>query len=409
MTNLASSEGMQVDKTKLSEYAFFTAFFIYIVQSYISWSMLNYLIPHSLVTSLLTISIGIMVIKILFLTDYSFLDVIILLSWVAVMLAVYFNMRELNILVVSLLIFSCKDIAFQRLIKFFFIVNVVLLIGTFLLVQAGVIQDLIYTRESGNRHALGSLYPTNISARFYFLSVCYLYLKRKKLKMLDVAAILVIALIILNLTDGRLDCYLMMVTPLILLGVQKIRANKLKIAGAIAMFSTLIGTSISYYTAVHYDSFSNFYAFINKLFSGRLAIGQQALTLYPIRWLGQFIYQNGNGGLEGQNNIVNSYFFIDSSFLDLLLRYGLMFFIMLNAVVIYKLFKQYQTGNYLFMILFAFTCINSIVATFLFMPTFNPFILFIFAQIPSETSRNVAKEPSTRVQATSWKEEQLIQ
>lgn len=93
------------------------------------------------------------------------------------------------------------------------------------------------------------------------------------------------------------------------------------------MYPVLI--TVNYLIYKNFDSGSIFLNSVNNLLSGRITLGKQALQLYGIKPLGQNIYIRGNGGIQGLNNVTDAYFFIDSSFLDILIRYGAFFLLLL--------------------------------------------------------------------------------
>ncbi len=70
-----------------------------------------------------------------------------------------------------------------------------------------------------------------------------------------------------------------------------------------------------------------------KTFMDRISLGHQALTEYPLRLLGNLIEEYGSGG-TGYEVQTHSYFFIDNSYLRMLLMYGLLFFVMYLLITV---------------------------------------------------------------------------
>lgn len=127
----------------------------------------------------------------------------------------------------------------------------------------------------------------------------------------------------------------------------------------------------------------NIYTWIDKLMSGRLTLGNVALSQYSIwKIFGQYIYSRGNGGISGQEGFLNEYFYIDSSYLSILLKYGPIFTLLLFLIFIFKLIEIYKKEYWILSISLIVIFINAIIADFLYVPFVNPFILVLFCQLP---------------------------
>ena len=69
---------------------------------------------------------------------------------------------------------------------------------------------------------------------------------------------------------------------------------------------------------------------LNTLFSTRLSLGKEVFDRYDVQIWGQDIPMRGNGG---STEVVADYFFIDSSYVNILMRLGLVVFILVMLII----------------------------------------------------------------------------
>ena len=78
-----------------------------------------------------------------------------------------------------------------------------------------------------------------------------------------------------------------------------------------------------------FDQENRAFSEINELFSGRLYLGQKGWDDFGLSLFGQTIDMVGFGGsIERPDN----YFFIDCSYMNVMLRYGIVFLVVLVGV-----------------------------------------------------------------------------
>ncbi|WP_251854748.1 hypothetical protein [Enterococcus italicus] len=289
--------------------------------------------------------------------------------------------EDYDIFFYALLIIACKNITFKNVIKNHFFVNSILLISVTFLALNGFLTDIIFQRDGILRHSLGLLYPTVYAARVFFLIASYIYLKKYKLTIINLLIVLGIGYFTFYMTNGRLDLLSLILLCTLVYVLQFVDNKRLKIVGFVGLFFPIISTIIAWITAYFYNAQSNTWYVINLLFSGRLGLGYIALNRYDIKIFGQKIYEQGLGGIEGLNNITNSYFFIDSSYLAILVKYGWAFLVVIMILIANTLIKFYKKKEYKFIIIYIIICINCLVATFFYSVPVNPFILGIFSNI----------------------------
>ncbi|MDT2740339.1 hypothetical protein [Enterococcus canintestini] len=368
-------------KVDLRKIIFYISLLFYIMQSFIDSTALVYYIPNLFSKILLGFALVGFSIKLVFFDRYKYRDVIFIAIWGLIALGVLYQTSYKQVLIFSLIIIACKDIDFISILKFYLAISAFLLIVVVVLSQFDIIVDIVFIRDGVERHSLGTLYPTNVAARVFFCCLAYLVLKFDNLRLLDTVAVTILGIVVLRYTQGRLDSYLIVATALLFYFLSKCGPGLKKFLAVIGVAAPFFGFLISYLASYFYDNSSLLWFNLNRLFSGRLALGKAALNLYPIKGFGQQIYEQGNGGLEGLNNFSNAYFYIDSSYLNILIRFGYIFAFFIFSYSIWKLCVLFRMKKYTIIIAFGLVCVNSIISTFYFGPSYNPFILLLFSSV----------------------------
>jgi len=126
---------------------------------------------------------------------------------------------------------------------------------------------------------------------------------------------------------------------------------------------------------------------LNTWLSSRLALGNNALLAYGVKLFGQgAIPINGWGGDRADmftNGVGDAtYFFIDSSFLNALITYGLLFTVVLIIGLTWRLYYRVRQQDYLLPIIFVAVAISSMFDQHFLEVTYNVFILMAFAKLP---------------------------
>ncbi len=365
---------------EVKEIIFHLFFSILITAFFINSSMLYYSISNVVMNIIIIGALSGLLFKLIILDKYNLIEIVIFILFILISLISGYVSDQSNTLMYSIIIIAAKDIELKNIVKNYFYTTASLMIIITMLSFLGVVSDLLFLRDNGYRHSLGLQYPTVYAAKVFFLCTAYFFIRDFKLTFKETIAILCLAYFTFYYTGGRVDVFLLVILTVFLYLFKYVDMEYLKPLGFIGIFSPIIATFIAWITAKYYNPLSVFYYDLNSLFSGRLILGQQAIQTYPIKPFGQVIYEQGLGGIQGLHNFVNKYFFIDSSYLALLLKNGWIFYIFLFSLLTYKLFDYYKKKQYMFLIVYGVICINSLISTFFFSVPVNSLILFLFAK-----------------------------
>jgi predicted PurR-regulated permease PerM len=95
---------------------------------------------------------------------------------------------------------------------------------------------------------------------------------------------------------------------------------------------------------------------VNQALKGRLSLGQNAINNYGIHLFGKHIEMTGNG-MDAYGQIsTETYSYVDSFYVQILLRYGIVFVLVLAFMLTVVMYRSYK-NNY-FYLLFVLTLIG---------------------------------------------------
>ncbi|MFX3617500.1 MAG: hypothetical protein ACE3JK_08225 [Sporolactobacillus sp.] len=283
-------------------------------------------------------------IKLVFKDRYNLRRMFLLMCFLLISIIIfYFSKDEFPVILSLLLICSC-DLDFDVITNVSYKIIIVCLSFLLILSLSGVLNNFTIMRGDAPRYAFGTIQPTIFSAICFFGIAAYAYKNRGSFKIYQLIILAFLIILVNHFTGSRNDTISMIMLLLIPLIKElldtKFIGHLLKIVlilsypinAAIVMIATnAFKYNYGIYNGINYDYF----------LSGRLRLGALALHLYPLKMLGQQVTMNGNGN---GNFFINQsdYFFIDSSFLLMLLKYGIIFttlFLLFNVYLMIRLIR----------------------------------------------------------------------
>ena len=210
----------------------------------------------------------------------------------------------------------------------------------------------------------------------------YCYLRSRDLTLFEICLLEVLMTILFVLTNTRM-CYAVTTLMLIVIALNKYfkwrPANKVKKNMGKGMviipwivFAFVLTVSFMYSNSASWEK-------VNLFFNFRLSLAHNAINTYgihlvgnPIKWIGF-----GYGGIDGIYN------YVDSSYIQALLSYGVLFMIMILAV--YScIFKHAKKNGYAIVI--AAALLISITEPRLWNLTFNPLPFLLIDAVKDRNS-----------------------
>jgi len=305
-----------------------------------------------------------------------------------------------------LMMVSAKDIPFRKILKIYLLMNISIMGLAFIASLSGVIENLAYTNEDWDnlRYSFGCVYTTDFAAHVFFMLLTAFYLYQDGLKWYHYAGTCGAAGLIYYFCFAKLDtiCILLMVlffggyhilqwqsskerviVPRIEKRSQKVFIFKrtkayLRWKGIwmkVALFSMPVLAILMYFLSVSYQQDNEFLENINETITGRLALGKTGLDDYGISLFGQDVPMVGFGG---STTLEEEYFFIDSSYLNILLRYGILFLIM--VFIIYGTICYKHKEDTVLMLAVTLLAISCFIDHHMMEEAYNPLTYALFAK-----------------------------
>ena len=364
-----------IKNVSLKKLLFFSGLFLWIVQEYIMRTKYINFLGYGPCTILRVIALMLFVSKIVFFrTKYSLkLFYFSIACFLIAMISQFSSNSEssntvLNVLILCL---AAKDIDFTEICSFNFWVSGSAWIFTVLSAYLGIVDNGLIRESMRTRYYLGfdyvsfpSIYLINI-----IFSGFYAYTKKKKK---DVPWALIFVAMILNFwiykkTVTRLSFLIIMLFLACYILCEKLKINVLKENRLVSLIMTLLfpvaGTLI-YVLSNIYDASNVRWVALNELLNNRLLMNKVGLERFDLTLFGQTIASN-------TDMKSGEYFFIDSGYMNLLLRNGIVVFVLVLMLYAFLLRNSIKTKNRVLAIWLICVCIYNIANGILLSPVTN--------------------------------------
>ncbi|MFS9057937.1 polysaccharide polymerase [Streptococcus infantis] len=302
---------------------------------------------------------------------YLILSILLLLSGVLV----YFQTNRLNFLVYSMLLILLVNVDMKVVLRNYVIVAGILVVGVFLLSLVGMVPNLQYNRAGVIRNSFGFIYPTDFASHCFYLFLAISYLLKDKFIWTRSLFGVLLSAFIIKYCDARLNALSILLATVIFIYFYYSKEKKLKIF-ALFPYSAVVFASIVTYLSYKFSWSNPFLVSVNKLITGRLALGRNAFDTFGVHLFGtrnvQFI------GSGGKTESVIGYNYVDSSYVQMLFTYGIVPVVLLIIIYVVASRKQYKDGQYLLVAILSLIAFNCMIEAFWFVPTYNIFMFLLF-------------------------------
>ena len=315
---------------------------------------------------------------------YLILSILLLLSGALV----YFQTNRLNFLVYSMLLVLLVNVDMKVVLRNYVVVAGILVVGVFLLSLVGMVPNLQYNRAGVIRNSFGFIYPTDFASHCFYLFLAISYLLKDKFIWTRSLFGVLLSAFIIKYCDARLNALSILLATVIFIYFYYSNGKKLKIF-ALLPYSAVVFASTVTYLSYKFSWSNPFLVSINKLITGRLALGRNAFDTFGVHLFGtrnvQFI------GSGGKTESVIGYNYVDSSYVQMLFTYGIVPVVLLIIIYVIASRKQYKDGQYLLVVILSLIAFNCMIEAFWFVPTYNIFMFVLF------TTNTFSKKESNNI------------
>lgn len=293
-----------------------------------------------------------LLIQIVFFQQYKARELMIILI-ISIPIAIATIKSSYNTMMATwIFIVATKYLDFDKVIKISYYIQLIIVLLVIYMFFTGIIDE--YTMYRGNllRHSLGFSHPNQLGMRVFQLAVSRCYLKRSKIGFFDVFVVLAAALFINSVANSKTSYYSLIILS-ILMGVHILHSmigNKGHKFASVMVFGAIVANFgsviLSFVNVKKYALLSKFDVMMSKRFSA----SYRTMRYYGVSIWGQDIKKIVKRHVIGKHYR----FFLDNAFMTILLRYGVVVFILFSALFIITMIylkekKQYMLLEMLFL------------------------------------------------------------
>lgn len=330
--------------------------------------------------------VGLLLVKIYFFDDLHIGSFVKNTLFVGLALVTWRKTHAFDIVVCATLILGAKGVNFNVVMNWFFKIGVMMIIFTIISSQIGLIRDLKYLRAGVTRHSLGVNYPTDFGAHILYLILAYCYLYFRKLSWRSNCVMASVALVLMLVTQARLDVYAIIFT-IVVMKVAQVAQYRNGFCRKITTFFWMLPILLGYITVTvsyFYQSSNHIFELANRALSQRLRLSHLAIERYGIHLLGNRVTEYGFGGSNGYHvfnkiGMGEGYFYIDSSLLRLFVIYGFLVAVIIIWVMTVISLRSIVTREYRLAGIMVIVTISSLIEPHLLDLAFNPFLIALLA------------------------------
>lgn len=374
-------------KYPLSSLLFFCAYGLFILLTTISTSFyFRYImgVPYRIGIG---ICLGLLIFKELATVRNTKRGALGLMVCLIMILLIYLaDISNRNIVMITFFMVYCaRNISFEKIgwftLKFVTALVVIIIMSSLI----GVIPNYASSIGGRDRHYIGFLYALFPSTIVCNETMLFFYLKKNKIKWKEIVVALTINVWIYNQTKSRLT-FLAAVVVLLIGAVKKIKPSFIgsqfsrRIMASIPLLCGVFSVAIAFL----YSPSNSVLLAIDKALDGRISIAHSAMESYGFKLFGTHFEMIGNG-LDAMGNNTSqlhlAYSYIDNLYVQLLLRNGIIFFLIFMAILIFSIHEavKIDKGGYLSFIL-SMLAVEAIIQDFFLNLNYNTF-LFIIASL----------------------------
>jgi len=278
----------------------------------------------------------------------------------------YYKTNDFTLLKFLIILLALKNIKFYSFIRKDYIIRILLFFLIFSLSIFGITEVTTFIRDTYIRYTLGFIHPN--TAGFYMMLIAfeYLYINKDKLSIKNILFILMVAIII-NFTTYSRTAFLILIMAII--SIKLIQKNEAKIIKN-KLISLLIKNSFAILTALTILitlMYMKNYSITNKInlaISNRLYYYLIYIINYSVNFMGRDL---------------PNYYPLDSSYLFLLYKFGIIVYLLYYYIYYDLIKKAYKENDYIFIIIILFLLLYGLAEKMIIRSTYNIF-LFKFSE-----------------------------
>lgn len=366
---------------------------LFVTEDFLDVTMFHIQWPEYFHQALMIVMSMLLIVKLLLTCSYKMADMIAMIVFAGVFLMARVVSGYVVLADVLLLLLALKGIPFCRIVKVYFVTVSFLLIVTIIASQAGIIDNLVYHfSERRERRAFGVCYPTDFAAFFVWLSFSWVYIRKEKLRLVEIGMVALAGFGIWYFCDARLSSAILFMSAILFLGVKvwKKKTENRDVAAIKTKIFNGVQSAFLFampFCAVAIILLSRFYsgeqellAKMDSLLSGRLLLGHVAFERFNVGLFGQFVPMVGFGRNTVTQLVSSDYFFLDSSYMSILMCYGIFVLLCVIGAFTYSSVRAKKERDFYCVFIIALIAIDCMVEHHMMEICYNPFLFLWFSE-----------------------------
>lgn len=358
-----------LSKKKLLSWLFYSAyFFIVLADMFTQVKFINHYLGYlEYISIVLLFTVFLIQSK-----NYKVKSLLLSLLLVILSLVTCYYSKDRNMLKLVILILAFKDIDFDDFIKKDFTFKFILVLFVILCYFLNFTDNILVYREGILRNSFGFSHPNKLGLYLMMMCMDLFYIKREKSLVFPSIFSLITCLFIYLFVDSRTNLIVILLCALTIF-MNKFLKNKIvenPISNFFAKHLFILLAILSFIVSYKFSFCNHILATLNQILSNRLSLNHYFLDAYPINLLGNEV-------------ITTKYLILDNSYINILLRFGLIFliFMYINFNSITK--RLYKEKKYILIIIFVILLFYGFSESFLYKVSANAFLLY-FGKIYNE-------------------------
>lgn len=393
------------DKDRVIEFLYLVVLGLYLLKLSFDTTMFYIQWPEDYEVILFIITCGIVMLKI----GYS--QKCQGLRWLfCVIMGVVFGLawqhtgyNYLFLLYIPVLIAGAMDVDYRKILRVSFWINFATLALAFIGSCAGVIPDLSYEAEVGYRHSFGIVYTTDFAARVFYLLVIGWVLYDRVHVTVSLLMTAACTWFIWHYCQGKCS----MITLVLFMAAivyeyvtrneRLLKKMPIRIVDQFIVWLAPIGAGTIIYLSVIYNYNVKWISTLDEILTRRLLLANKAINTYGFSFLGTAFEQNGSGGNTAYNFFYN---FIDSSYVLIILRYGIIVFTIFLMLIVYQSRSALKKNYRKLLLAIMLVVVHSIVEHHMPEVNYNTFLILPFVAF---TPLNKTTKATVEKRKPNWK------
>ena len=360
-----------------NEFCFLLSFSIYIIAVILSYSTLN------------TGRAAIYIARVLLFTNASIqfavrenVRLVRLLFFVGILLVstiIKIKTGYWSILDIGLMMYGSIGVSFDRIVRtyrFAATSSILFIIGLYF---CNIIPDNAFTREGFVRHSFGFIYATDLAALIFYILLADFYIAHTthQKTWLRYGIYAILSVLLYYFCNARLGmvCILLLIPADLYLKFRRgklLWIEKFLLSYCVPLFAGLMIGIVQYY--IKYPRHPLLSA-LDRILSFRLYYSKMGVIIYGYKLFGQKIEMHGAGEKD--------YFFIDSSYMNIALVYGIVILVLVVLFFAKVAHKRTEKHELLIPVIILLIAVNSIVGQQMLDIAYDVFLLLFFADFKS--------------------------